>query len=129
MKIFTFRYEKNPRKSALEAMKRAIRTGEADIREGELICDSMDAMLKLMSKSRFDVFAAIVESRPSSLYELAKKLGKDAGNVLRDAKALASLGLIKLVTIKDGNRERLKPQAIYDKIIFEFEPKKMAGAM
>jgi len=96
---------------------------------GPLICDSMEAMLKLMSKSRFDVFAAIVEGRPSSLYELAKRLGKDGGNVLRDAKALASLGLIKLVTIKDGNRERLKPQAIYDKIVFEFEPKKMAGAM
>lgn len=126
MKVFTFRYEKNPGKSALEAMKRAIKTGEADIRDDELVCDSMDAMLKLMSKSRFDVFAAIMERKPRSLYELAKVLNKDAGNVLRDAKVLESLGLIKLVTTKDGDRERLRPQALYDKIVFEFEPKKMA---
>lgn len=125
MKIFTFRYERNPKKSALEAMKHAIKTGKADIHDDELVCDGMDAMLKLMSKSRFDVFAAIVEHKPHSLYELAKALEKDPGNVLRDTKALESLGLIKLTTIKDGEREKLKPQALYDKIIFEFEPKKM----
>jgi predicted transcriptional regulator len=126
MKIFTFFYEKNPKKSAIEAMKKVLKTGKSDIRDDELICDSMDAMLKIMSKSRFDVFAAIVEHRPDSLYELAKSLGKDAGNVLRDAKALESLGLIKLIQAKDGDRERLKPEALYDKIVFEFEPKKIA---
>lgn len=126
MKIFTFLYEKNPRKSALDAMKKAIKTGKPDIRDDELICDSMDSMLKLMSKSRFDVFAAIVEHKPDSLYELAKALKKDPGNVLRDAKALESLGLIELVPAKSGERERLKPEAKYDKIVFEFEPKKLA---
>ena len=126
MKVFKFRYERSPRKSALEAMKWAIATGHADIRDDEMICDSMDAMLKLMSRSRFDVFAAIVEHKPSSLYELAKALEKDPGNVLRDAKALEALGLIRLVTLKDGDREKLRPQALYDKIVFEFEPKKLA---
>ena len=126
MKIFTFRYERSPRKSALEAMKRAIATGHIDVRDDEMACDSMDAMLKLMSKSRFEMFAAIVEHKPNSLYELAKVLGKDPGNVLRDSKTLESLGLIKLVALKDGDREKLKPQALYDKIVFEFEPKKLA---
>ena len=79
-----------------------------------------------MSKSRFDVFAAIVEHKSESLYELAKVLDKDASNVLRDAKALELLGLIKLIPTKDGDRERLKPVANYDKIRFEFEPKKIA---
>jgi predicted transcriptional regulator len=103
-------------------MKRAIRTGVPDIRDDEMICDSMASMLKLMSKSRFEVFAAIVEHRPESLNELARVMDKDPGNVLKDAKALEGLGLIRLVPVKSA-RERLKPQALYDKIVFEFQPK------
>ncbi len=129
MKIFTFRYEKNPRKSAISAMKAAIKTGKPDIRDNELVCDSMDAMLKIMSKARFEVFAAIVENKPESLYELAKILDKDQGNVLRDVKSLESLGLVKLVSAKDGKRERLKPESSYDKIVIEFAPKKLAKAI
>lgn len=122
MRIFKFKYERNPKKAVLHAMKRAIRTSTRDVREDELICDSMGSMLKLMSKSRFDVFAAIVENKPESLYELAKFMKKDPGNVLRDAKVLEEMGLIKLVSLK-GKRDRLKPQALFDKIVFEFEPK------
>jgi predicted transcriptional regulator len=122
MKVFTFRYQRNPKKSVLSAMKRAIRTGVPDVRDDEMICDSMASMLKLMSKSRFEVFAAIVEHRPGSLFDLARALEKDPGNVLRDAKSLEALGLIRLVPVK-GERERLKPDALFDKIVFEFEPK------
>ena len=122
MKVFTFRYQRNPTKSVLAAMKRAIRTGVPDVRDDEIVCDSMASMLKLMSKSRFEVFAAIVEHRPDSLNELARVLGKDPGNVLRDAKSLEALGLIRLVTGK-GDRGRLKPDALFDKIVFEFQPK------
>lgn len=122
MKIFRFRYERNPKKSVLSAMKRAIRTGLPDVRDDEVVCDSMASMLKLMSKSRFDIFAAIVEHKPGSLQELARVMEKDPGNVLRDAKALEGLGLIRLVQVR-GNRARLKPEALFDKIVFEFEPK------
>ncbi len=127
MRAFTIRYEKHPRKSVLDAMKRAINTGLPDVRGDELICDSMEAMLKIMTRSRFEAFAAIVEGKPGSVYELAKLLDKDQGNVLRDVKALESLGLIKLKAVKDGERERLMPIPLYDKIILEFEPKKAVG--
>ena len=126
MKTFTFRYERSPRKTALAAMKRAIKTGNADVSGDEMICDSMDAMLKLMSKTRFDAFAAIVERRPKSLYDLSNLLDKDPANVLRDARALEALGLIKLKTAKAGERERLVPVPVYERIVMEFEPKKMA---
>lgn len=126
MKIFTFRYESNPTRKAFARMRKAIETGIPDIHEDEIVCDSLDSMLKLMSKSRFEVFAGIVEHRPKSLYELAKSLDKDQGNVLKEAKALEALGLISLTPSKEGERERLKPKALYDKIIFEFEPKKAA---
>ncbi len=123
MKIFTFRYEKKPKKSALAAMRNAVKTGKPDIQGDELVCDSMDAMLKIMSKARFEVFTAVVEGKPDSLYELAEILGKDHANVLRDVKSLESLGLIKLVSLKDGGRERFKPESLYDKIVTEFQPK------
>jgi predicted transcriptional regulator len=126
MRVFKFRYERNPKKSVLNAMKKAIKSGIPDIHNDEMICDSMSSMLKLMSKSRFDVFAAIVEHKPNSLFELANVMGKDPGNVLKDAKALEGLGLIRLTPIK-GERERLKPEALFDKILFEFEPKAATG--
>ena len=127
MKVFTVRYEKHPKKSVLESMKRAIITGIPDVKGDELVCDSMEAMLKVMTRSRFEAFAAVVESRPSSVYELAKALDKDQGNVLRDVKALEALGLVKLKAVKDGDRERFMPVPLYDKIVLEFEPKKLVG--
>lgn len=129
MKIFTLRYEKNPKRSALAAMKTAVKTGRPDVRSDELVCDSMDAMLKIMSKARFEVFAAIVEHKPESLYELAEALEKDHANVLRDVKSLESLGLIRLVPAKDGERGRFKPETLFDKIVMEFAPRKLARAI
>lgn len=108
-------------------MKRAISSGAPDIKGDELVCDSMEAMLKIMTRSRFEAFAAIVEGKPNSVYELAKILEKDQGNVLRDVKSLEALGLVKLKPVKDGDRERLMPIPIYDKIILEFEPKREVG--
>jgi hypothetical protein len=35
-------------------------------------------------------------------------------------KALEGLGLIKLIPEKDGERERLRPVASYDRIVFDF---------
>jgi len=127
MKVFTVKYEKHPKKMALESMKRAISSGIPDIKGDELVCDSMEAMLKIMTRSRFEAFAAVVEGRPNSVYELAKALDKDQGNVLRAVKALESLGLVKLKAVKDGDRGRLVPVPLYDKIVLEFEPKKLAG--
>ena len=70
---------------------------------------------------------AIVENHPHSVYELAKALDKDQGNVQRDVKALEQLGLVKLKSVKDGDRERLMPVPQYEKIVLEFEPKKVAN--
>ncbi len=48
--------------------------------------------------------------------------------MLRDVKALEALGLVKLKVAKDGDREKRTPIPLYDKIVLEFEPKKVAGA-
>ena len=124
MKTFTFRYDDKPLKKAFARMKKAIDTGVPDIREDEMICDSLQSMLDVMSKSRFETFAAIVDHRPNSLYELAKVLDKDQAQVLRDTRTLEELGLIQLESIQEGRRQKLKPTSHYDRITFAFQPKR-----
>lgn len=124
MKTFTFRYDPHPRKSAMKSIQRSIQSGQVVIERGSIACKSMDDMMKLMTKSRFQVFAAIVEKSPESLTKLAAILEKDLGNVLRDAKVLESLGLIELKKAPGKRGEKVQPIALYGRIIFECEPKK-----
>lgn len=126
MRVFTFKYERNPIKSGIARMKDAVKTGVPHVREHEMICENSEIMNKIMSPARLDLFVAIVEQRPESLYELAHILGKDQSQVLKDTKTLEALRLIKLVPNNDGAREKLKPEPLYDKIVFEVEPKKIA---
>jgi predicted transcriptional regulator len=123
MKTFTFRYDPHPRKSALSSIQQTLRTGKAEIEKDSISCRSMEEMIKIMTKSRFQVFTTLVEKSPESLTELAKNLGKDLGNVLRDAKILESIGLISLKRAPGRRGEKIKPFALYDRILFECEPK------
>ncbi len=124
MKTFTFRYDPHPRKSAMASIQKSLKTGSPDIERDSIACKSMDDMMKLMTKTRFQIFTAIVEKAPESLTELAEVLDKDLGNVLRDAKVLESLGLIELCKSPGKRGEKVKPVALYQRIIFECEPKK-----
>jgi predicted transcriptional regulator len=123
MKTFTFHYNASPRAAALKSIKDSMRAGKMDIQKDSISCKSMDEMMKLISKARFQVFIAIVEQSPSSLTDLAEILHKDLGNVQRDAKVLESLGLIELKKMPSSRGDRLKPIALYDRIVFECEPK------
>ena len=122
MKTFTFRYDPAPRKSALTSFQKTIKTGKPDIDRDSIACRTMEDMMKLRTKTRFQVFTAIVEKAPDSLTELAQALDKDLGNVLRDAKVLESLGLIELKKSPGRRGEKIKPIARYERIIFECEP-------
>ena len=126
MKIFTLRYEKKVEKNAMLRMQKAARTGVPHISKDELICDSYESMNRLLSIARLDIFVAIIEHHPESMYALAQLLQKDQSQVLRDAKTLEQIGVIKLVPVMDGKREKMKPQPLYDKIVFEVTPKQIA---
>lgn len=126
MRVFTFRYDKEAIESVGQRMDKAAQSGIPDVRDHEMVCDSVSTLLKLASTPKFEIFDVIVSHRPSSLYELAQILEKDQGQVLKDAKSLEALGLIKLVPLKDNGREKLKPEPQYDKIVFEVEPKRVA---
>jgi len=124
MKTFTFRYDPHPRKSAMASISKSLKTGAIDVERDSIACKSMDDMMKLMTKTRFQVFTAIVEQAPESLTDLAEVLEKDLGNVLRDTKVLESLGLIKLQKFPGRRGEKIKPVALYRRIVFECEPKR-----
>jgi predicted transcriptional regulator len=125
MKTFTFRYDPRPARSALECVRKAIKSGKGEIQVDSITCGSYEEMTRLMTQSRAEAFAVIVRSEPESITELAKTLGKDVGNVQRDVTALQSLGLIELKRETARRGVRIKPVARYQRFVFEYEPKKM----
>lgn len=121
MKTFTFRYDpKASMDDTFERMKKAAKTGTPDIHDDELTSNSFEALLSSMTAGRVELFYAVANHKPDSIYQLAQLLKRDQANVLRDVKTLEGMGLLKLVPEKDGERERLRPVANYDRILFDF---------
>jgi predicted transcriptional regulator len=129
MKTFTLKLERQPVKKMIAAMKRAVKTGIPEIHEHELRCGSVESMMRVISKSKFEAFAAIVDYKPKTLNELADQLHKDLGNVSRDVRSLEALGLIKLRKEDANDTRKVRPIALYDQILFDFSAssKKASG--
>lgn len=128
MKTFTFRYDPSATPNDLFArVARAAKTGVADIRKDVTSSNSIHAILSAMTEGRLQVFYAVADHRPTSMYQLAQVLKRDQANVLRDVKALEAMKLIKLMSEMDGDRERLRPVANYDRIVFDFGAAGMSG--
>ena len=128
MKTFTFKYYSNPRKKSLTAIKEAMRTGKPDVRVDEMMFSDFAGLFKLLTKTRLDLFSKIVENSPESLTELAKLCRKDLGNIQRDVTVLESIGLIRLEKAPGKRRERIKPVALYERVLLEYAPKKLKAA-
>lgn len=120
MKTFTLKLERGPIERMFEDLKRAVRTGVPHIRDDEMACSSVGAMMRAMSRSKFEAFATIVDRKPKTLNELAEFLGKDLGNVSRDVKGLELIGLIELRRDDTKDSRKLRPVAKYDQIVFDF---------
>ena len=118
MKTFTFKLGKTSFKKALKDLTKAVKTGVPNVQADVMTCNSVESMMTIISRSKFEAFAAIVDHKPQTLKELATILGKDLGNVSRDAKALELTGLIELKRDEVGNR--IQPIAKYDQIVFDF---------
>ena len=59
-----------------------------------LTLENLPLLLKTLSPARFELLRALREAGPTSIYQLAKRLGRDYKNVHTDVTQLASLGLI-----------------------------------
>ena len=129
MKVFTFKYKRALDSMVLSEMKMTIDSGKTSIYSDILFFDSLNDLMRSASKARLELFQSIKEKKPQSLYELAQMIGKDQSYVLRESRALESMGLINLVETKNGGRDRLRPEALYDKIVIEVNFEEEPGSV
>ena len=127
MKTFTFRYSPNE-PSIGSRLKEAVQ-GKPYVRPDEMVSRSLKGLLTVASESKLEIFEAILREKPASVYELSEKVGKNQSYVLKEVRVLEGLGLIRLHRENVGGRERLRPEALYSKIIIDcgFEEKKAAS--
>lgn len=80
----------------------------------------ISALRQLLSNEKARILHVIKTEEPSSIYDLAKKLGRDFKSVSEDIKLLERFGFIKLVQEKTKNRIRHKPMISADSITVHF---------
>ncbi len=65
---------------------------------------SLEAARKVLTPKRLQLLRAIRQSRPNSVYQLARLIGRDFKNVHADVQALAAYGLVSLKKARAGRR-------------------------
>jgi predicted transcriptional regulator len=78
--------------------------------------EGISALRHLLSNEKARMLHTIKTQNPSSIYDLAKKLGRKFKPVADDIKLLERFGFIELIEEKTKNRIRHKPEIIVDTI-------------
>jgi len=76
----------------------------------------MLALRQLLSNEKARILHVIKNQKPTSIYDLAKKLGRGFKSVNDDIKLLDRFGFIELIEEKTKNRIRHKPIVIIDSV-------------
>jgi predicted transcriptional regulator len=97
-----------------------VQKGEKVKKHKAVYFESLDALRRVLTEERLRIVKTIKKEHPSSIYELAKILGRDVKNTFDDIQFLAEAGLVELTKIKDG-REKTTPSVKYDKILLEIQ--------
>jgi len=74
---------------------------------------STESFAKVLSVGNRDLLRIIVEREPGSLDELARISGKAKSNLSRTLKTMAGYGLVSL---ERGERGRIAPKVVYDRV-------------
>lgn len=93
---------------------------------GIVYFESIEEMNNILSPKRLELINAVKMKNPESIYDLAKMLKRDQGNVTKDVNLLAKHGFLELEEVKDGERTKVKPT--YEKGGIELMIKFGAGA-
>lgn len=78
--------------------------------------EGVASLRHLLSNEKARLLHIIKTQKPSSIYDLSKKLKRDFKSVRDDVKLLERFGFIELVAEKSKNRIRHKPELISDTI-------------
>jgi len=76
----------------------------------------ISALRQLLNPEKARLLSVIKLQKPSSLYELAKRLNRSFKAVYDDVKLLERFGLVQLSEEKINNRIRHKPKIVTDNI-------------
>lgn len=120
MKTLTFKFKKNVKKSAFEALKAGME-GKTLIEKDVLYFNDLDSMFSFMTGSRAKIIQAIQERKPHSIYELAKILDLNQSYVLKEFKFLEGLGIVKGKSGEASGRKTIRPFSNYDHFVIDWE--------
>ena len=76
--------------------------------------EGMLALRQLLSNEKARILHTIKTQKPTSIYDLAKKLDRNFKSVMDDIKLLERWGFIDLIEEKTKNRIRHRPEIIVD---------------
>ncbi|HJX51096.1 MAG TPA: hypothetical protein VJ438_06560 [Candidatus Nanoarchaeia archaeon] len=76
----------------------------------------IQALRQLLSNEKARILHVIKTQKPSSIYDLAKKLNRGFKAVNDDIKLLERFGFVELVEEKTKNRIRHKPEIVVDTV-------------
>src|SRR4030042_5315289 len=86
----------------VQAIWRKVEKGEKVKKHEAVYFESLEAMRKVFTEERLRIVKTIKKEHPSSIYELAKILGRDVKNTFDDIQFLAQAGLGELTKTKNG---------------------------
>ena len=75
------------------------------------------SLRQLLSNEKARLLHTIKTKQPTSIYELAKLLGRDFKSVRQDIKLLEHFGFIELISSHKKGRERLRPVIEVDQVV------------
>jgi len=78
--------------------------------------EGLSALRQLLSNEKARLLHTIKSQSPSSIYNLAKKLGRSFKSVSDDLKLLERFGFVELIEEKTKKRIRHKPVVVVDTI-------------
>jgi len=76
----------------------------------------ISALRQVLSNEKARILNVIKNENPNSLYELAKKLGRNFKSVHDDIKLLERFGFVQIIEEKTKNRIHHRPKLVTDSI-------------
>jgi predicted transcriptional regulator len=76
--------------------------------------EGVSALRQLLSNERARILSVIKNQKPDSIYDLAKKLGRDFKSVSDDIRLLERFGFLDLIEEKTKKRRRYRPEIVVD---------------
>lgn len=85
-------------------------------KSGDYDFSEISGLRSLLSNEKSKLINLIKTKSPNSIYHLAKLAKRDFKSVQQDVQILKKFGIIDLVKQEQGNRKRLKPVLLINKI-------------